>query len=274
MRNSRMIAPLAAAVLMAAPADAQRYTDFQRWDWSGTVADSRWVTVRNLNGAIRVEAATGSTVEVRAEKRARKNGRVENVTITAEQQANSGDVLICARWNDRTRCDEDGYSTRSRDRSWWDWSDRDRTDDVSVEFTIRVPKGVRIAVSTVNGGLEILDAESEVDARTVNGSITAYSNGGPVTAKTVNGSLRIRSGAIGNGGSLDYTTVNGAIELEIPAGANAELDLRTVNGGISSDFPITIDGRFNNRRVRGNIGTGGPLIRLSTTNGSIRLRRG
>lgn len=272
MRTTPIIIAMSAALLAPTPAAAQRWTDFQRWDWSGSVATGRWVTVRNLNGAIRVEAASGPTVEVRAEKRARRNGRVEDVTITAEQQANSGDVLICARWNDRTRCDEDGYSTRSRERSWWDWSDRDRTDDVTVEFTVRVPKGVRIAVSTVNGGLEILDAESEVDARTVNGSITAHSNGGPVTAKTVNGSLRIRSGAIGSG-SLDYTTVNGAIELEIPGGANAELDLRTVNGSISSDFPITIDGRFNNRRVRGNIGNGGPLIRLTTTNGSIRLRR-
>ena len=51
------------------------------------------------------------------------------------------------------------------------------------------------------------------------------------------------------------------------------LELKTVNGGISTDFPLTVEGKFSNRRVRGSIGKGGQLIRLSTINGSIHLRK-
>lgn len=260
------------AVLLAlgAPrAAAQR--DTQDWSWNGTVQDGRWVYVRNLNGAIRVEPGTGNQVEVRAVKRAHRRGNVEDVKITVAQRSNGGDVVICALWNDRTRCDEDGYSTSS-DRSWWDRRDDDRG-DVSVEFTVRLPKGVRITASTVNGGLDIDGVDSEVVARTVNGSITARSNGGPVSAKTTNGSLTIRTGQLGNE-RLEYSTVNGQITLEMPSGTNADIELHTVNGSISTDFPLTIEGRFNNRSVRGSVGKGGPLVRLSTVNGSISLRKG
>jgi hypothetical protein len=263
---------IAALAAIAGPAQAQRDYDQQRWDWTGRIDEGRTVYVRNLNGAVRIEAGTSSTVEVSALKRAGRRGNVDEVKITAEQRSGRGDVVICAVWNSRTRCDEDGYSTNSRD-SWFNWNnDRDNGRDVSVEFTVRVPRGVRIVTSTVNGGLDIDGVDGPVRATTVNGSVVARSNGGPVEAKTVNGSLTIRTGRLGRE-SLDYSTVNGQITLEIPENTDADVELRTVNGSINTDFPLTIEGRFNNRRVRGAIGRGGPLVRLSTTNGSIRLRR-
>jgi hypothetical protein len=246
---------------------AQR--DEQRWEWSGAVEAGRWVYVRNLNGPVRVEGTAGNTVEVVAYKRARRRGRPEDVRITVEQRSARGDVVICAIWHSNTRCDEDGYSTRSS-RSWWDRDD-DRG-DVSVEFIVRLPHGVRVTATSVNGAIEINGAESEVVARTVNGDIRARTTGGPVSARTTNGSLDISAGTLG-GGPLEYATTNGAIAVTVPPDLNADVELRTVNGGITTDFPLTIEGRFNNRRVRGTIGKGGPLLRLSTTNGSIRLRK-
>ncbi len=265
------LAAIGAAVLTTPAAGAQGSGDSDRWNWSGSVGDGNTVFVRNLNGPIRVEGTSGSTVEVVAYKVARRRGRTEDVKITVEQRSNRGDVVICAIWHERTRCDEAGYRSNS-DRRWWDDRDRNRDGDVSVEFVVRLPRNVRVTVSSVNGGLEIDGVDSEVDANTVNGSIVARSNAGPVSARTVNGSLTIRTGSLGRE-TLNYSTVNGAISLEIPENANADVELRTVNGGISTDFPLTIEGRFSQRSVRGTIGRGGPLVRLSTTNGAIRLRR-
>jgi hypothetical protein len=248
--------------------DRRREAD--RWTWSGSIEAGRWLYVRNMNGAIRVEPSSGSTVEVTAVKYEHRYGRASDVRITAEQRAGRGDAVICARWNDRTECDEDRYST-SNSRGLWDWRDNDRN-DVEVEFTVRLPRGVRVTATTINGSVDIDGAESEVVARTVNGGVTARSNGGPVSARTVNGSLTIRTGAIGTG-PLDYSTTNGQITVEVPANTNADVDLHTVNGEIVSDFPLTIEGRFNTRRLRGTIGRGGSMLRLSTTNGSIHLRK-
>jgi hypothetical protein len=273
MRLTSSIRLIALSAVALSTASAQT-TREDRWDWSGRVDAGRWVYVRNLNGAVRVEATSGNTVEVVAYKKATRRANPADVRITVEQRSRTGDVIICAIWNERTRCDEDGYSSNSRnDRDWWDFgrNDRDRG-NVNVEFVVRLPKGVRVTASSVNGGIEIDGAESEVVANTVNGSIRARS-AGPVSAHTVNGSLNIRTGSLGNG-TLDYSTTNGQVILEVPEGTNADVELRTVNGGISSDFPLTIEGRFNNRSVRGSIGRGGgQLIRLRTTNGGIQLRK-
>ena len=273
---TRLLALAAAGVLGAAlppraivAQSSGTTTGADRWDWTGNIDAGRQVFVRNLNGPIRVEASTGATVEVSAYKRAGRRGNVRDVTITVEQRSSRGDVVICARWNDRTDCDESGYRSRGRDNGdWWRWGGN----NVDVEFVVRLPKGVRVTASTVNGGLEIEGVDSEVSANTVNGSVIARSNGGPVHAKTVNGSLTVRTAVLGQG-TLDYETVNGQITLEIPENSSADVELRTVNGSISTDFPLTIDGKFSSRRVRGTIGRGGQLLRLETVNGSIRLRR-
>jgi hypothetical protein len=269
-RYTRILAVGAMSFIAASEVQSQRE---DRWDWSGAVPAGRTIYVRNMNGAVRVEGSTGNTVEVIAYKKANRRASPSDVRITVEQRAGRGDVIICAIWFERqTRCDEDGYSTRGNSRDWWDWRDNDRG-SVNVEFVVRLPRGVRITASSVNGGIEIDGAESEIEARTVNGSIRARTSGGPVRAHTVNGSLNIRVGELGNG-PMEYTTTNGQIVLEVPDRTSADVELRTVNGSISSDFPLTIEGRFNTRSVRGTIGRGGQLLRLSTTNGSIQLRRG
>jgi hypothetical protein len=273
--NSRFARITAITGLLLAGASIASAQREDRWDWSGAVPAGRTVYVRNMNGAVRVEGSTGNTVEVIAYKKANRRASPSDVRITVEQRAGRGDVIICAIWfEQQTRCDEDGYSTRGNGRDWWDRI-RDNNDrgNVNVEFVVRLPRGVRITTSSVNGGIEIDGAESEVEARTVNGSIRARTSGGPVRAHTVNGSLNIRVGDMGSG-PLEYSTTNGQIVLEVPDRTSADVELRTVNGSISSDFPLTIEGRFNTRSVRGTIGRGGQLLKLSTTNGSIQLRRG
>jgi hypothetical protein len=267
MRILHLVAAGAVLAACAPSANAQERDD--SFKWTGGIEAGRTVYVRNMNGAIRVESGGGTTAEVRAEKRWRR-GDPKDVKITAAKTAR-GDILVCAIWEGRkTRCDEDGYSSRGGD-SWWR-GDRDH-DDVSVEFTILLPKGVKVDASTVNGALGIEGATAAVSARTVNGSIEAGSTSGPVRAKTVNGSVRVRTGVVGPD-DVSYETVNGSVTLEIPDGVNADLDMRTVNGSvISEDFPITIQGRIDRRRVEGKLGQGGPEIRLSTVNGSIRLRK-
>lgn len=258
-----LVAACAALLWLAPGAIAQERDDSFRW--SGGIEAGRTVFVRNLNGPIRVEAASGATAEVRAAKVWRR-GDPKDVKITAARTAR-GDILVCAIWEGRnTRCDEDGYSSGS-DGSWT--LDR-RDNDVSVEFTVYLPRDAKFDGSTVNGALAIAGATAGVTARTVNGGIEAASTGGPVSAKTVNGGIRVRAGSIGDG-PVEYETVNGSVTLELPASLDANLDITTVTGNVTSDYPVTIEGRFSRRRLQGQVGKGGPVLRLKTVNGSIRL---
>jgi hypothetical protein len=276
---SRLLSPasLALALAIGVPAGAQDRQDRQSSErdfrWDGAVSSGRWVYARNLNGSIRVERATSGRLEVTAVKRWRR-GDPSDVTVEVTRVGNGqGDVLICALWRDVTEeCDEQGYRTenRRRDRGRWD---RDNDDDVSLEITVRVPDGVKIDVSSVNGGLDISGATAEVEAHTVNGGIEARSSGGPVNASTVNGEIDVRMGAIGSG-NLDFSTTNGSITVTVPDGLNADITMRTVNGSVGSDFPMTVNGRISPRRIAATIGRGGMKIDLTTVNGSIDLRRG
>jgi hypothetical protein len=257
------------ASLMAHAQGSQSDRDFR---WDGAISSGRWAYVRNLNGSVRVERASGGRLEVTAVKRWRR-GNPEDVRVEVTRVGSGeGDILVCALWRDITEdCDERGYRTRN-DRRRDRWS-RDNNDDVSLEITVRVPEGVKVDLSSINGGLDITGATAEVEAHTVNGGIDARSSGGPVNASTVNGNIDVHMGVIGSG-NLDFSTTNGSINVTVPDGLNADITMRTVNGSVGSDFPMTVNGRISPRRIAATIGRGGMKIDLSTVNGSIDLRRG
>jgi len=59
----------------------------------------------------------------------------------------------------------------------------------------------------------------------------------------------------------------------LPAGAEFTLDAGTTNGGIHTDFPVTVQGSLSTKRLSGTIGAGGRDLRVSTTNGGIKLTK-
>lgn len=257
--------PIALALLavVTASAGAQERRSENAFTWDGALAPGRTLYVRNLNGRIRVDRASGSKAEVSATKRWRR-GDPDAVRIEARR---SGDnVVICAIWREDTRCDEEGYHTRGE--GW-----RGRDNDTSVEFTVALPAGVKLVASSVNGELQIAGATGEVEASTVNGGIEASSSGGPVHATTVNGSIVVKMRELGTD-DLDFSTVNGSIEVWVPGDLDAQVDMRTVNGRVESDFPMTVSGRLNPRRINATIGKGGRRLHFSTVNGSVELRKG
>lgn len=65
---------------------------------------------------------------------------------------------------------------------------------------------------------------------------------------------------------------SGSVTLGLPENAAADLDIDTGSGGIASDFAVTADS-FERRELRGRIGGGGPLIKVSTGSGGVRLQK-
>lgn len=269
LRPVAVAASILAVALMAAPSAAQERTSDRDFRWDGAITAGRRLYVRNLNGTVRVERATGTRLEITAEKRWRRGDPADATVEVTRVGSGEGDVLVCVLWRDITReCNEDGYRTENRGRNRWNRDD----DDVSVSVTVRVPDGVKLDVSSVNGGLEITGATAEVEAHTVNGGIEATSSGGPVSASTVNGDIDVRMGTVGTA-DLDFSTTNGSITVTVPDGLNADVSMRTVNGSVGADFPMTVNGRINPRRITATIGRGGQRIDLATVNGSIDLRK-
>lgn len=234
-------------------------SDFQ---WHGVVAPGKTIEIRGVNGDVTAEPATGNEVEVTATKHARRSDP-EDVRI--EVVPHDGNITICAVYptpNGRrpNTCEPGGGRNNTRNN------------DVSVDFTVRVPAGVNFDGNTVNGDVEATALTARADASTVNGSVTVETRG-TASGRTVNGSVHVRMGSADWTDDLEFETVNGGITVTLPPGLNAELDAETVNGSIQSDFPVTVQGRLAPHSMHGVVGSGGRRLKLKTVNGSITLQK-
>ena len=262
-----LLGALLALSALAPSAMAQgRQTQQNAFSLAERVPSGSWIRVRNINGEIRVRASTSDKVEVTATKTWRR-GDPKDVRIETTK-ASDGSILVCALWNEGARCTESGYhSNNDGQRNEYN------NNDTAVDFEVRVPRGVKVGVWSVNGGVNVDGATSEVRASSVNGGVDAVSSGGPVTASTVNGSVHASMGRLEGTQDLDYSTVNGSVIAEFTGDVDADIELRTVNGRFQTDWPVTITGRIDPRHLRATLGKGGRRIRLSTVNGNVELRK-
>ena len=301
--------PTSAALLAVAlmlPSFAGAQTLVGRADsvftWRGPLRPTALLTIRNHNGPIEVRPANGSEVEFRAEKRTSRGGGALDDVAFDIGTSSSGDVTICSTFRGRNPC-EGGA------RSWGD-NDGDGRRNVSVAITVLVPGGARVKVvtgngavsvervggeveattgngrvrvvgtegrvrvTTGNGAIDVTDAKASVRASTGNGDVTVATMEGPVEARSGNGDIDVRISALRARENMSFSTGSGAVRLTLPASYNGELDASTGNGEMSSDFDLKVKGRINPRRIRATIGEGGPLLRLSTGNGSVQVRKG
>ena len=230
------------------------------WEWHGQVKPSQQVWIRNTNGPVAVVQGTGDMLAVTAEKSWRHSqpDAVELVPVTSERG-----VTICALWvAHERRCGAAGeYQLHGV-----------RKNDVAVRFTVHLPRGVKVDVSTMNGEVAIEGAAAPVVANTLNGRILVHTSVGPVRANTVNGSIEAAMDAL-TGGDIELGTVNGGVTVVLPSGLNAVVDASTVNGRVETDFSLAVSGRISPRHMRGTIGSGGMTLKLSTVNGSVTIRR-
>ena len=231
------------------------------FEWHGRIAAGRAIEVKGVNGGIVAEPGTGSEVEVVARKTAHRSDP-DQVTIEVIEHENG--VTVCAvyptpRGYPPNEC-KPGEGGRMNTRN----------NDVQVEYTVRVPAGVRFIGRTVNGSIEARRLAADVEAHTVNGSI-GIETGGMARATTVNGSIAAEMGTALRE-PLEFETVNGGITLTVPAASGADVRCSTVNGDIMTDFPLTVRGKFSHRSLNGTIGRGGPQLMMTTVNGDIRLR--
>lgn len=252
----------------AAPATAQdRQTD-DSFRWTGRAANGAWLNVRNLNGSVRVEPGNGDEVQVRATKTWRRGDPADVRIAVSRYGPNGRDVLVCAIWGSNTVCSENEYRTRNDGHG-----NRNRNNDVNVQFIVTVPRWMHVRASSVNGSVNVSGTSGQIKANSVNGNVRAESSGGPVEARAVNGNVTARMGDIGGSEDLSYASVNGNVLVEFSGNLNADIEMSTVNGGFETNFPLPLRGRINPRHIRATVGDGGRDIKLSTVNGNVELRK-
>jgi DUF4097 and DUF4098 domain-containing protein YvlB len=154
------------------------------------------------------------------------------------------------------------------------------------------------SVATAGGDVILGDVAGQVEAKTAGGDIKLSSANGRVLAKTAGGDLDLRgvTGSIegktaggdivaelspSGGEASELVTAGGDIQIYIPAGANVQIQARIkIHGnwerrseelGIYQNSQNVGQKNASANEITATLGSSGPVIRLETSNGDIRI---
>jgi len=259
--------------LLAAPTQAssqERERTAEDWlrrcrDWDHDEDRVRHCEVRDVNvarpiGRLSVDGRLNGGIAVRGWDRNQVLVRAK-IQTWGETEAEARRLASAIR----IRTEDGRISAESPDggrRSGW-----------SVSYDVYVPRQSDLDLRTHNGGIRVEGVRGRIDVEALNGGVSMRDVQGELRGGTTNGGVMLElDGDRWIGEGVDLETTNGGVTVVIPERYNARLETGTVNGGLNVDFPITVQGIVG-RRLSTTLGSGGPLIRVRTTNGGVTLRR-
>jgi hypothetical protein len=138
-----------------------------------------------------------------------------------------------------------------------------------------------ISVSNISGQARLDTGDGHISVQNFSGNLRSHTGDGHMTIdgvftdldlRTGDGriDLTVRPGSKMNGGWLIHTS-DGSVEARLPPDMNAELYAHTGDGHIQLDLPVTVNGSIERSSIRGKLNGGGPLLEITTGDGSIRV---
>ena len=158
-----------------------------------------------------------------------------------------------------------------------------------VDFTLKVPFGINLHVSTVNNGIiSVSNVEGALHIDNVDGEISILNAKGTTWAHTVNGDVTVGY-LINPQEESSYYTINGNIRVTYQPGLSADLRFKSMNGDFYTDFrdgemlPASIT-KTADRRVGAIVyklnaltavrfGKGGRIFKFETLNGNVYIKK-
>ena len=164
-----------------------------------------------------------------------------------------------------------------------------RTSDGSIRLT---SCSSPVDLKTSDGSIKIGDVVGDVKAQSSDGSLRFGKIRGSLWAETADGSIRLEQGF----GTVNAKTSDGSIRAQITAQPEQDCSLHTSDGSIVvtliSNIALNIDaktsegraltdfsvasefqGKTPKNQLKGKINGGGPLLKLRTSDGNIRLQQ-
>lgn len=150
------------------------------------------------------------------------------------------------------------------------------------DVKIQVPKGVAISISHSSphgSDIRLTNVESEIEVSTVHNGVYLDNPTGPLTINTVHGEIEAKLPATFKS-PISLSSVHGPVDVALPVGTKANLKMKTVYGEIfvDPDFKMQVETKgdlikYSSNTVNGVINGGGLEMTLSSTHGSVYLRK-
>lgn len=256
------------------------------------VGASNTLILANINGSMKVQGYEGDKILIEAERtiKAKTEARLEQGKKEMQlQQIDRVDTLIVYVSGG---CNQFGYRKNRKHANdrWsyqWDCNNGDCNPpyDYTFNFTVKVPSGINVEVSTVNdGNVTIENVKGRVKAENVNGAIHLSALAGQTYASTINGDVDVEYTRNPNQDSR-YYTLNGDINALFVKGLAANMSFKSFNGDLYTNVP-NLEGmpaviekkegkEGTNLKIGGNrfkVGNGGALLDFETFNGDVIVK--
>ena len=246
-----------------------------------------------FDGAIDIRAGEGRDVLVEIEKRGPSKETVERLQVDATQDGNRIQVDVKRPAGDSaffgighhisptarlivTMPRRGNIAARSGDGSIRIDAVHGRVELRTGDGSIRAHEiGGQVVLDTNDGSVVLDGVDGDVDLTTGDGSVTVSGKPGALRVKTGDGSITLRAdpGTVMQD-DWSVTSGDGGVTVYLPSDFAADLDAHTGDGAIRSDLDITggnSDDR-ERRSLRGRLGGGGKVLKIRTSDGSIRLK--
>jgi hypothetical protein len=240
--------------------------------------------IYNISGFIKVEGYTGNKVSLEIDKtitaddnKTLETGKKE-FRLAFDQKSDSIIAYIAEPFDSRPH------------NTWYHYDDhRDIEYNFNVDFTVKVPNGMNLYISTVNDGIiSIENVSGSLHINNVNAEISIKNAKGTTVAHTVNGDVTV-SYLTNPSEESSYQTINGNIRVSYQPDLSADLQFKSMNGDFYTDFPsaqLLPSAVTKVQEKRGNglvyklntktavrFGKGGKTFKFETLNGNVYIKK-
>ncbi len=240
--------------------------------------------IYNICGFIKVEGYAGNKVQLEMDKtisadddKAIETGKKE-FRLGFDQKSDTIMAYIASPFD-------------SRPQKNWHRNENQRDIDYGykVNFTIKVPFGSSLHVSTVNdGAITVNDVYGPLHISNVNEGIQITNAKGTTDARTVNGNVSVNY--LSNpSDACSYNTINGDIKVSYHSDFSADLTFKSMHGDFFTDFPNVkllpvsatkvqdkkgIETVYKlNTIMTFRFGNGGKIFKFETLNGNVYIKK-
>lgn len=236
------------------------------WSRDYKVGQAPSLRVQTNDARIEVRAMPGDTIRARVTTKGYKIGPGE---VTVQEHQNGDNVsLIVKIPSKQFMIGVYGVTVEITAPA------NTRLDLISQDGSLRL-WGIHAdsSLESGDGSIEVHDHQGKLRAKTSDGSVMAEGRFEDLMLRTADGRIdcEARDGSkISSGWSIE--TGDGSVTLRLPQTLSATIDMGTGDGKIHSDLALESQ-QLSESHLSGRLNGGGPMIRVRTGDGSIRLGR-
>ncbi len=259
-------------------------------------SDKNALMIANINGSIKVEGYEGDkiVVEVNKEINAKTNERLEKgkteIQLGVIDLADTLILYVKGTCSDFGRGNQRYHRNERAGKGWnYNWSNwgKDCKEEYRylMNFRVKVPYGINLAVSTINDGdIDVDKVSGGLYADNINGSIKLTQISGATNVSSINGDIDLvyeRNPSL----PCRYYALNGDINIHVKKGLGASVSFESFNGNFYTNvdaiesLPVALEKRPKKDgvefKINGNrykVGAGGVNLDIETFNGNAYLK--